>query len=300
MGDVPEIVKILRDEEKLGRPHSKSHDSYKQLHTLEDYQKEIEEQNIQLKKLDKIKSNFLNVTSHELRTPMSSIKGYIQLILKRKLGEITEEQRKSLEIVLKNANRLDHLIQDILDISRLESGRMKFIPGKTNVRTMVEETAETMQSSADVKHIKINTDIENNISDLTVDQERIEQVLINLVNNAIKFSLDNSNIDIKVRREKDDILFEIQDFGRGIPENKKDTIFDAFYQVNLGEDKKLGGVGLGLAISRGIVLAHGGRIWVESILDRGSTFAFILPVKPVQDVEGRFKEVDVFGVEDSR
>ena len=325
MKDAPEIVKILREEEQLGKlclklstsskrplpseppsntmPDKTATTSYsisKQEcpeEQLEHYQKKIEEQISQLKKLDKIKSNFLNITSHELRTPISAIKGYIQLILKQKLGEINEEQKKSLEVALRNANRLDHLIQDILDISRLDSGTMRFIPEPTNVKIMMEETVETMQSSADVKHIQINTTVEEYLPDLTIDQERIKQVIINLLNNAIKFSLDNSSINVNILKEQDDILFEVQDFGRGIPKDQHDNIFDAFYQVKSSEDNRLGGVGLGLAISRGIILAHGGRIWVESILGKGSKFTFLLPTKPVQDVEGRFKEVDIFRVE---
>lgn len=326
MKDEPEIVKILRDEEQLGQLYAKPSTSSKEPppsetppysipdktteaiystseqecpeEQLVQYQKKIEEQISQLKKLDKIKSNFLNITSHELRTPISAIKGYIQLILKQKLGEINEEQKKSLEVALRNANRLDHLIQDILDISRLDSGTMRFIPEPTNVKIMIEETVETMQSSADAKHIKINTTVEEYLPDLTIDQERIKQVIINLLNNAIKFSLDNSSINVNIRKEQDDILFEVQDFGRGIPKDQHDNIFDAFYQVKANGDKRLGGVGLGLAISRGIILAHGGRIWVESILGNGSKFTFLLPTKPVQDVEGRFKEVDIFRVEE--
>ena len=325
MKDAPEIVKILREEEQLGKlrfklsassneplssenlsdgasdkTNEKAYGIGKQRcpeEELAQYQKKIEEQIIQLKKLDKIKSNFLNITPHELRTPISAIKGYIQLILKQKLGEINEEQKKSLEVALRNANRLDHLILDILDISRLDSGTMRFIPEPTNVKVMIDETIETMQSSADAKYIKINTAVEEYLPDLTIDQERIKQVIINLLNNAIKFSPDNSNINVNIRKEQDNISFEMQDFGRGIPEGQQNNIFDAFYQVKSDEDKKLGGVGLGLAISRGIILAHGGHIWVESTLDKGSKFTFLLPIKPVQDVEGRFKEVDVFGVE---
>ena len=108
----------------------------------------IKQQNIRLAKLDELKTAFLNVTSHELRTPMASIKGYIQMLLRKTLGDTTDEQEKALEVVLRNANRLDHLIQDILDISRLESGTMKFIPRKTDIRIMMEETVETMQPSA--------------------------------------------------------------------------------------------------------------------------------------------------------
>jgi len=264
---------------------------------LEKSQMRIELQNIKLKKLDRIKSEFLNVTSHELRTPMSAIKGYTQMVLKQALGEITEEQKKALNVVLRNTTRLDHLIQDILDISRLESGTMKFIPEQTDSRKMIDEVIETMTSSANLKDIKINMDIEDNLPDLIIDQERIKQVIINIVNNAIKFSPDGSIINVRAKKEKDDVLFEIQDYGKGIPKDKQKKVFETFYQVDSGMDRKFGGAGLGLAISRGIILSHNGKIDVKSTVEKGSTFQFSLPLKPVENLENRFKEVDIFGLE---
>lgn len=269
---------------------------------LEKSKEQIQKQNVKLKKLDQLKSAFLNITSHELRTPMSSIKGYVQMLLKQVLGDIGEEQKSALEIVLRNTNRLDHLIQDILDISRLESGTMKFIPEPTNIKDMINEIAETMKSSAEIKNIKINVDIIGEIPDLIIDQDRIKQVIINLFNNAIKYSPEGTFINICGSADNTNVLFEVQDYGRGIPEDKQKHVFETFYQVDSGMDRKFGGAGLGLSISRGIILAHGGNIWVESegIGGKGSTFKFSLPVKPVQDVEGRFKRVDVFRLEDTK
>jgi PAS domain S-box-containing protein len=274
-------------------------DLQKTVKELQQSQFVIEEQNVQLKKLDKIKSSFLNITSHELRTPMSAIKGYIQMMLKGNLGTINDEQKHSLEIILRNSNRLDRLIEDILDISRLESGTMKFITEKIDVTKMVKEVAETMQTSADLKRIKINAEMEIDVPELTVDKDRISQVIINLLNNAIKFSPDGSMIHIKARKEKEDVLFEVQDYGRGIPEEHHKKIFQTFYQVDSDADTKFGGAGLGLAICYGIIIAHGGRIWVESTgkPGEGSTFRFTLPVESVINIEERFKGADVFGLE---
>ena len=334
MRDEPEVVKILREEERTGKLYQKSSTTCKELDSNENtpdtipapsndykeinvtasllsrrkqsmeqnenFQKTTEEQIIQLKKLDKIKSNFLSVTSHELRTPMSVIKGYIQMMLKGNLGTISNEQKKALEIVLRNSNQLDTLIQDILDISRLESGTMKFIPERTNVKNMLEQTIETMQSIADTKNIKISISLEENTPDLIIDQERVKQVIVNLLNNAIKFSYEGSIITIFARKTADYVLFEIQDFGRGIPKDKQDKIFEIFYQVDSERDRKIGGVGLGLAISRGIILSHGGNIWVESEPGKGSTFRLTLPITPVQDLEGKFREVDIFKLNDSQ
>jgi two-component system NtrC family sensor kinase len=260
---------------------------------------DLQETTKKLERLSQIKTAFLNVTSHELRTPMSAIKGYIQMILKGNLGTINDEQKNSLNVILRNANRLDRLIQDILDISRLESGTMKFIPEKIDVEKMVKEIAETMQASADLKRIKINAETEIDIPELTIDKDRITQVAVNLLNNAIKFSPDGSIINIKARKEKEDVLFEIQDYGRGIPKEHHKKIFETFYQVDSSSDTKFGGAGLGLAICYGIVFAHGGRIWVEStgIPGEGSTFWFTLPIESITNIEERFKGVDVFGLE---
>lgn len=259
------------------------------------YEEEIKRQNTELKRLNRIKSDFLNVTSHELRTPMVAIKGYAQLISDMSLGEITKKQKKALGIVLRNTNRLNKLVQDILDVSRLESGTLKFTAEEIDVGIMIKETVETMQSSANIKQMKINASLEDNIPRLIIDCERIKQVIVNLLNNAIKFSPCKSEINIYVKKEGDYVVFNVQDFGRGIPKNKKGKIFDRFYQVDSAKDRKLmGGTGLGLTISRGIVVAHGGNISVDSKLDKGSTFSFTLPLKPVKDMEDRFKKLNIF------
>ena len=258
--------------------------------------KTFELQRIKLQKLDENKTNFLKNTSHELRTPITSIKGYVQMLFKKNLGEINEEQKKSLEIILRNVNKLDQIIQNILDASSLKLGSMKFIPNKINPKKIVEEVIKTMQPLANQKEISINVDIENDLPNLVIDIERIKQVLKNLINNAIKFSIDDSIINIKIKKEKGDVLFEIQDYGQGIPKDKQELIFETFYQVDSGEDRKFGGAGLSLALSRGIVQSHGGDIWVESTESKGSIFRFTLPIESIINIEERFKGIDVFGV----
>ncbi len=175
---------------------------------------------------------------------------------------------------------------------------MKFIIEKMDIQKLVDEVTETMQSSADLKDIKINMEVEEKLPGLNIDQDRIKQVIINLVNNSIKFSPDGSIINIRAKKEEGNILFEVQDFGRGIPKNKQKKIFETFYQVDSGKNTKFGGAGLGLAISRGIILAHSGKIWVKSKEGKGSTFSFTLPIKTFNDVEDNFKEVDMFLLEE--
>jgi PAS domain S-box-containing protein len=288
VGIIKDITERKKVEEDLQRTIDK----------LKETQSTIGRQNVQLKKLDKIKSDFLNVTSHELRTPMAAIKGYIQMISKGTLGTITDEQKKALDVILRNSNRLDRLIQDILDISRLESGTMKFVTRKTAIEKMIKEIVETMQVAASLKRIQIHTELGECLPELNIDKDRIIQVVVNILNNAIKFSPEASNIIVRVKKQEDNILFEVRDYGRGIPKEHHEKIFQTFYQVDSNTDTKFGGAGLGLAICYGIVTAHGGRIWVESTgkPNEGSVFKFILPIESVFDIEKRFRGADVFGL----
>jgi|GEM_PF-804831 len=263
-------------------------------------EEQIKQQNKELKKIDKLKSDFLNVTSHELRTPMTAIKGYLEMIISETLGKPTEEQKNALEIVLRNTDRLDALVEDILDTSRLESGTMKFIPKETQLDTMIQEVKETLQELFKTKDIKITTSVEANLPTLVIDDDRIKQVFINLLNNAVKFSPQHSKINISAKRQEDSVLFQIADQGKGIPKKDANKIFEVFYQVDSGIDRSFGGTGLGLTICRGIILGHGGDIWVESEVDKGSTFNFTLPLKPILDVEGTFKKIDVFNMEKNK
>lgn len=261
---------------------------------LSDAKRRIELQNIELEKINKLKSDFLNTTSHELRTPMTAMKGYLQMLIKNKFGRINKDQNKALEVIHRNTERLDRLVGDILDTSRLESGTMKFEPKKTNVKKLIDEIIETMQAVGDVKKIKIKRDIKESIPDLIIDKTRFSQVIVNLINNAIKFSPEGSVINLKVKNDKDGVLFEVQDFGIGVSKDDQNKIFNVFYQVDSGTDRTFGGTGLGLTISRGIVLGHGGDIWVESQKGKGSSFKFTIPKKPIMDAEETFRKINIF------
>lgn len=265
---------------------------------LEKTKDEIEKQNLKLKKLNSIKSVFLNVTSHELRTPLAGIKGYVQMMLSQVFGKINDEQKDALDLILQNTDHLNHIVQDILDSSQIQAGTMKFIIKETDVEKMANDAVNIMRSSAKLKDIKITSNVEQNIPSLFIDKDRIKQVITNLIGNAIKFSSEKTVIDVRVKKEKNSVKFEVQDQGRGIPKDKQKNIFEMFYQVDQGLDRQAGGVGLGLSISMAIISAHGGKLDVESPgQDKGSTFIFTLPIESVKDVEKRFKDIDLFGTE---
>ncbi len=257
---------------------------------------EIVQKNKELSRVNQLKSNFLNVTSHELRTPMTAISGYLQMIKNNILGEVSDDQHEAIDIVLRNADRLDLLVDDILDTSRLESGTMKFLPEQTRVDELIDDVGTTMRSELESKQIGLEIKMDSSLPSLTIDPDRIKQVIINLLKNAIKFSSEHSTITMRVKDDADCVIFSVIDQGRGIPKDKQGHVFDIFYQVESGIDRSYGGTGLGLTICKGIVIGHGGEIWVESTEGVGSTFSFSLPKIPVSDVEGNFQKIDLFNL----
>jgi len=234
--------------------------------------------------LDKSKSEFLSITSHELRTPITPLKAQLQMLQKEYFGKLTEKQKESLTIILRNAERLNKIIEDFLEISRIEAARLKFAFIKTNLHETVKETIEFMTGFAKEKNISLVATI-GELPIIEIDPDRISQVLRNLVHNAIKFSPTGSNIEIKAELQKDFILFSVKDQGVGLNTEDQIRVFEPFYQAEGSLSRNYGGTGLGLTICRGIIEAQKGKIWVESKLGFGCTFFFTVPLLPVYDIE---------------
>jgi signal transduction histidine kinase len=235
------------------------------------------------KQLEKTKSEFFSMTSHELRTPITPLKVQLQMLYKQYYGKLTSKQRETLMNILKNTERLNKIIEDFLEISRIESARLKFIFKKTDVRETVYETINLMEGFAKEKNIQFNTDF-GKLPTINADPDRISQVLKNIIHNAIKFSPNNGKIEISAQLKKDSIQFSIKDYGKGMSPNDQIRVFEPFYQVN-STSKEFGGTGLGLAICRGIIEAQKGKIWIQSIEGEGSTFYFTVPLKPIEKIQ---------------
>ena len=242
------------------------------LKLLEDLKEAMQKQ----KQLERVKTEFLSVTSHELRTPVTPMKAQLQMLLGGYFGDITDEQKKSLDLILLNTNQLDTLISDILDISKLESGSMKFRSSKADINAILKEVTDIMQIKANDKHITIAPDAQQ-IPPFVMDKERIRQVLINLVNNAIKFSKEHTTITVRLENKQDHVLCSVVDQGIGIDKKDQERLFKPFSQVDSSMSRPYEGSGLGLAISKGIIKNHGGTIGVQSELGKGATFFFTLP-----------------------
>lgn len=233
------------------------------------------------KRIDHAKTEFLSITSHELRSPMTPMKAQLQMLLEGYFGKLTSEQKESLEMILRNTNRLDKIILDFLEISRIETARLKFNFVKTNLKDHIKKLIEEMETFFPEKQITIKTQIEN-LPIIEADPERVIQIFRNILNNAKKFSPAKSTILISSKIENNNILFAISDKGIGINKENLERIFEPFFQEEQTMYRKYGGTGLGLTICRGIVESQNGKVWAESEKGKGSTFYFTIPIKPLK------------------
>ena len=241
---------------------------------------ELERANIDLKKLDELRSTFLANMSHELRTPLNSIIGYTELLLDRIDGDITEEQENSLTKVHNNAKNLLNLINEILDMSRIESGRVELDLREIDVRDIIQTTVSSLEPMIHKKALIIDTDFDENLPPAYADPDRVRQVITNILSNAIKFTSEG-HIILSARHSPKIKFVEIciSDTGMGIRQEDLGKLFDMFTPLDISATRPHGGVGLGLSICKRLVEMQNGNIWVESKYGVGSKFYFTLPVK---------------------
>lgn len=229
------------------------------------------------KELERMKSNFLSVISHELKTPLHSIKGFVDIILMGKTGEINELQRDFLSTVKDQTGQLQTLIQDLLEFSRLESGQLKLRPEVFDIAELAQRVVDKLAPVAAESEVEMVSQLPLPSADIEADPVRIEQVLSNLCDNAIKFTPPQGRVTISFHDRGETVELTVSDTGIGIPEHELDRIFDRFYQVDGSSTRRYRGTGLGLTICKHIIDHHGGRIWVESSAEAGSTFHIVLP-----------------------
>ncbi len=228
--------------------------------------------------LDRLKDEFISTVSHELRTPLTSIRGALGLLSSGILGEVNEKATNLLRIALTNSDRLVRLINDILDLERIQSGREPLAFRGVQLAEVVSQAIEDMQPMADAAGVQLIHDTTK--VEISADPDRLLQVVTNLLSNAVKFSPPNSPVCVMLRPGVTGVILSVIDHGRGIPADKLETIFGRFQQVDASDSRQKGGSGLGLAICRTIVLQHSGRIWAERNPVRGSTFRIFLPYHP--------------------
>jgi two-component system NtrC family sensor kinase len=236
-----------------------------------------------LKEIDRIRSEFVHTVSHDLRSPLTSVIGYAELV--ERTGSLNENQRDFLKRIQDSVQHITDLINDLLDLGSIEAGldrRREYV----HLEGILRYTLEMLQGQIKSKQIKVQTDIASTIPALRANPTRLRQVLDNVVGNAIKYSQNNGEVKISIHSEGDQIILQVVDQGPGISPADQPHIFDKFYRgSNISSD--IAGSGLGLAIVKTIVESHQGRIWLESTIGKGSSFFIVLPIhsEPVQVVK---------------
>jgi len=238
----------------------------------------LEEQNIRMQDTMRLKSEFLANMSHEFRTPLNAILGFAQLIYEGNVGGISAVQKEYLGDILTSARHLLQMINDVLELASVESGRITFQPELIQPEQLIREVRETLQSIADQKRIKIETQIEPAVSGIILDPVKLKQIIYNYTSNAIKFTPNNGKVKIHLTIDQEDMLkIDVEDNGIGISPEDVPRLFVEFQQLDAGTSKKHAGTGLGLALIKRIVEAQGGRVAVRSTMGVGSVFTARLP-----------------------
>ena len=228
--------------------------------------------------LNRIKSNFLANMSHELRTPLNSIIGFSQVLIDENFGALNEKQSQYSANIMRSGEHLLEVINDILDISKVEAGKMSFVPEKISLKSTIVISKMLVQPLADKKSIIIKTDIEPGNDELLADKTKLKEILYNLLSNSIKFTPEKGSVDVVVKQDDEMMYFSVSDTGIGIAKADQESIFDPFKQVQSFATRDVGGTGLGLALVKEYVEMHGGTIELESDVGKGSTFSFTIPV----------------------
>ncbi|EKD83121.1 MAG: two-component hybrid sensor and regulator [uncultured bacterium] len=254
------------------------------LHIAEDLTDKLAEKDTNLKKLeevDRLKSEFLATLSHELKTPLVSIKGYLDLIASEKMGPLTEKQAKALQVSLKNASHLNSLISSILNFARMEAGKLMFDLVHQKLPPRINEIIDSMRPIAENRNITMQASYEKDLPAVVIDPELIHRVMCNLLENSIKFSPTGSSIMIEVSRYSPQLVkVQVIDHGCGIPADKLEIIKTPFYQIAKSDTRPTSGLGLGLAICEKILIGHGTSLHIESCENQGTVCSFYLKIAP--------------------
>jgi PAS domain S-box-containing protein len=246
-------------------------------------QVKLEQSNATLQRKNEEIQNFYHTLSHELKTPLTSAGEFISIVMDGLAGPLTDTQREYLGIARDSCNQLRVCINDLIDATRVETGKLAIHLQPTSLRSVIQRVVTTMRSAAAEKKITLAQELESDLPDLPLDPNRMTQVITNLLNNAIKYTPPGGEVMIEAggrAAEPDLIQVSVHDTGCGVPKHEQARIFDRLYQVKTGDATTEQGVGLGLYLCRELVQLHGGRIWVESDTGKGSTFAFVLPKSP--------------------
>jgi signal transduction histidine kinase len=240
----------------------------------------LQQKNAELEDASRMKSEFLANMSHELRTPLNAIIGFSEVLLKRMFGPLNEKQDEYLQDVLSSGRHLLSLINDILDLSKVEAGRMELDLAAFNLPLALDNALTLVRERAMRHGIRLELAVGAGVGDLVGDERKIKQILLNLLSNAVKFTPEGGRVAVRAERANGTVEVSVSDTGIGIASEDQEAIFEEFRQVGTDYARKREGTGLGLTLARKFVELHGGRLWVKSLVGQGSTFTFALPERP--------------------
>lgn len=240
---------------------------------------ELRANNRMLRQLDKAKDEFVGMASHQLRTPLTSVKGYISMVLDGDAGKVSDSQKKLLNEAFDSSERMVNLINDFLNISRIQTGKFIIDKKQFDLSKLVEEEINNLESSAKTRNLKFKYNKPSEFPMMNADMEKIRQVVMNFLDNAIYYSQDDSSIQVGVSQEKGRFSLEIKDSGIGVPIGERDQLFTKFYRASNARSKRPDGTGVGLYLAKKVIDAHDGKVIFESIEGKGSTFGFVIPAK---------------------
>jgi signal transduction histidine kinase len=247
--------------------------------------RELEQEEARKEELDRLKNEFVLTASHELRSPLTSVQGFAELLMLDK-DSLTPRQRETVEIILDNCRHLVRLLNDLLDLARSDAGRLAIHPQPTEVAPLIEDVTRTMRAQTEAANQSLSQEIQPGLPPISVEPDRIRQILVNLLTNAHEYSPEGASIGVAARADGAEVEISVSDDGPGIPTEQLDRIFERFTRGDAGLTQRVGGTGLGLAVSKSLVELHGGRITAESTPGRGATFRVRLPVAAAAPVDG--------------
>lgn len=244
--------------------------------------KELRSSNSQLRHLDEVKDEFISMASHQLRTPLTSVKGYISMMLEGDTGQISPQQRKALEEAFNSSERMVRLISDFLNVSRLQTGKFVIDKAPTDIARIVKTEVDSLRVIAATHDLKLVFHPPKDLPTMDLDEGKVRQVIMNFIDNAIYYSRTKSNVTIKLERIEDDVAFTVTDTGIGVPADEQPKLFNKFFRAKNARQQRPDGTGVGLYLARKVVTAHGGKIVFNSVENVGSTFGFRIPINQLK------------------
>jgi signal transduction histidine kinase len=241
--------------------------------------RELEAKSRLLEAASRHKSEFLANMSHELRTPLNAILGFSEVLAERMFGEVNAKQAEYLQDILSSGRHLLSLINDILDLSKVEAGRLELELGRLHLPTALDNALTLVRERATRHGITLTQSVDERVGDIVADERKVKQILLNLLSNAVKFTPEGGRVGVAATAAEDGVTIAVSDTGIGIAPEDQAAIFEEFRQVGREDARKQEGTGLGLTLAKKFVELHGGRIWVESHVGQGSTFSFTLPIR---------------------